>query len=170
MAEQTKAEEADRFAHGTGTTEKHEAERDNFRPGVTGGASGGPAATVPDSGRASTQGADRAEGTEGAVGEMDFTGAPAGPGGASGPTGGSAAGESQGGGPGGGAATSGGTGPGVAGAGPQSIEATTAALGDMEPSAGSGGRGAGTSAESANDDDTRSDPRGNVAKGPGETK
>jgi hypothetical protein len=27
----------------------------------------------------------------------------------------------------------------VAGAGPQSIEATTAALGDMEPSCGSGG-------------------------------
>jgi len=60
MAEQDRAGEADRFAHGTGRTEKHEAERDSLRPGETG-------------------------------------------------------------------------------AGPQSIEATTAALGDMEPSAGSGG-------------------------------
>jgi hypothetical protein len=75
MAEQDRAGEADRFAHGTGRTETHEAERDSFRPGETG--------------------------------------------------------------------------PGVAGAGPQSIEATTAALGDMEPSAGSGGAG---SAEA--DDDT----------------
>ena len=63
MAEQDRAGEADRFAHGTGSTEKHEAERDSFRPGETSG--------------------------------------------------------------------------GV----PQSIEATTAALGDMEPSAGSGGAG-----------------------------
>ena len=63
MAEQDKAGEADRFAHGTGRTERHEAERDGFRPGETGGG------------------------------------------------------------------------------GPQSIEATTAALGDMEPSAGSGGAG-----------------------------
>jgi len=129
MAEQDRAGEADRFAQGTGRTEKHEAERDGFRPGETGGGQN----VVPDTASAAPQGADRAEGTEGAVGEMDFTGAPAGPGG------GSAAGASQGGGPGGGAASSGGTGPGVAGAGPQSIEATTSALGDMEPSAGSGG-------------------------------
>ena len=60
MAEQDRANEADRFAHGTGRTEKHEAEKDSFRPGV-------------------------------------------------------------------------------GGAGAQSIEATTAALGDMEPSAGAGG-------------------------------
>lgn len=59
MAEQDRAGEAERFAHGTGRTEAHEAERD-------------------------------------------------------------------------------GDGPSVAGAGPQSIEATTAALGDMEPSAGAG--------------------------------
>ena len=78
MAEQGRADAPDRVAHGTGSTEKKEAERDGFRPGVTG----------------------------------------------------------------------------VAGAGPQSIEATTAALGDMEPSAGSGGRGASSAAESANDDDT----------------
>jgi hypothetical protein len=129
MAEQDRAGEADRFAHGTGRTETHEAERDGFRPGEYGGGQ----ASVPGTAQASAQGADRAEGTEGAVGEMDFTGAPAGPGGGSG------AGESQGGGPQGGATSSGGTGPGAAGAGPQSIEATTAALGDMEPSAGSGG-------------------------------
>lgn len=135
MAEQDKAGEADRFAHGTGRTETHEAERDGFRPGETGGGQN----VVPGTASAAAQGADRAEATEGAVGEMDFTGAPAGPGGASGPSGGSAAGESSGGGPGGGASSSGGTGPGVAGAGPQSIEATTAAIGDMEPSAGSGG-------------------------------
>ena len=135
MAEQDRAGEADRFAHGTGRTEKHEAERDGFRPGETGGGQN----VVPGTAGAAAQGADRAEGTEGAVGEMDFTGAPAGPGGASGPSGGSAAAASQGGGPQGGAVSSGGTGPGVAGAGPQSIEATTAALGDMEPSAGSGG-------------------------------
>jgi hypothetical protein len=147
MAEQDKAGEADRFAHGTGRTEKHEAERDSFRPGETGGGQN----VVPGTAGAATQGADRAEGTEGAVGEMDFTGAPAGPGGASGPSGGSAAGASQGGGPQGGASSSGGTGPGVAGAGPQSIEATTAALGDMEPSAGSGGA---SRAETDNDDDT----------------
>ncbi|HYY97476.1 MAG TPA: hypothetical protein VE642_02740, partial [Pyrinomonadaceae bacterium] len=85
------ADAPDRFAHGAGATEKKEAERDDFRPGVTGGA----------------------------------------------------------------------------GAGPQSIEATTAALGDMEPSAGSEGRGAGAGAESANDDDTRPDPRGDAASGPG---
>ena len=60
MGEQDRAGETDRFAHGTGRAETHEAERDGFRPGETG-------------------------------------------------------------------------------AGPQSIEATTAALGDMEPSAGSGG-------------------------------
>ena len=102
MAEQDKAEEADRFAHGTGRTEKHEAEKDGFRPGVTGGGQ----TTLPETGRG------EAAGTAGAA---------------------------QGGGPGGGASTSGGIGAGVAGPGPQSIEATTAALGDMEPSAGAGG-------------------------------
>ena len=147
MAEQDRAGEADRFAHGTGRTEKHEAERDGFRPGETGGGQ----TNVPGTASSAARGADRAEGTEGAVGEMDFTGAPAGPGGASGPSGGSAAGASQGGGPQGGATSSGGTGPGVAGAGPQSVEATTAALGDTEPSAGSGGA---SRAETDNDDDT----------------
>ena len=146
MAEQDRAGEADRFAHGTGSTETKQAEKDSFRPGETGGGR----TTLPDTGRAEAGGgAAHAEGTEGAVGEMDFTGAPAGPGGGSGPAGGSAAGETQGGGPGGGTATSGGTGAGVAGAGPQSVESTTAALGDMEPSAGSGGA---SRSEAAGDD------------------
>jgi hypothetical protein len=48
--------------------------------------------------------------------------------------------------------------PGVAGAGPQSIEATTAALGDMEPSAGAGG-GA-SRAETDNDTDNDDTGRG----------
>jgi hypothetical protein len=147
MAEQDRADAPDRFAHGTGRTETHQAEQDSFRPGETGGGQ----TTLPDTGRANASGAATAEGTEGAVGEMDFTGAPAGPGGGSGPSGGSAAGESRGGGPQGGSTTSGGTGAGVAGAGPQSIEATTAALGDMEPSAGTGGA---SRAETEGDDDT----------------
>ena len=79
MAEQDRAGEADRFAHGTGRTEKHEAERDGFRPGETGGGQN----VTPGTASAAAEGAE--------------------------------------------------------GAGPQSIEATTAALGDMEPSAGSGG-------------------------------
>ena len=150
MAEQDRARagEADRFAQGTGRTEKHEAERDGFRPGETASGAG---TTLPDTGRADASGAGHAEGSSGAVGEMDFTGAPAGPGGGSGPSGGSAAGESRGGGPQGGSTSSGGTGPGVAGAGPQSIEATTAALGDMEPSAGA--RGGASRAETDNDTD-----------------
>lgn len=79
MAEQDRAGEADRFAHGTGRTEPKQAEQDSFRPGETGGGQ----TTLPDTPSAGASGADRAEGTEGAVGEMDFTGAPAGPGGAS---------------------------------------------------------------------------------------
>jgi len=43
------------------------------------------------------------------------------------------------------------SGPGAPGAAPQPIEATTAALGDMEPSAGSGGA---SRAETDDDDDT----------------
>lgn len=78
MAEQDRAIEADRFAQGTGRTEKHEAERDGFRPGEYGGVQ----ANAPGNASAAAQGA-----------------------------------------------------------GPQSIEATTAALGDMEPSAGAGGAG-----------------------------
>lgn len=143
MAEQDRADAPDRFAHGTGRTETHEAEKDGFRPGVEGG---GPT-TLPDTGRAEAGGtAAHAEGwagagaQAGAVGEMDFTGEPAGPGGGTGPSGGSASAETQGGGPGSGSVTSGGTGAGVAGPGPQSIESTTAVLGDTEsPSTGPGG-------------------------------
>jgi hypothetical protein len=114
MAEKDRANEADRFAHGTGHTEKHEAERDGFRPGVEGGGQ----TTLPEAGG----------------------GEPS-----------SGAGASQGGNSsGGGSATTGGVGVGVAGPGPQSIEATTAALGDMEPSAGAGEGGA-SKAETAGD-------------------
>jgi hypothetical protein len=146
MAEQDRAGEADRFAHGTGRTELKQAEQDSFRPGETGGGQN----VLPDTGRAAAAGADRVEGTTGAVGEMDFTGAPAGPEGGSGPSGGSAAADSQGGGP-HGSMTTGGTGAGVAGAGPQSAEATTAALDDSEPSGSVGGA---SRAETDNDDDS----------------
>jgi hypothetical protein len=101
-------DDVDRFAAGTGGTDAERAEDDEMRPGVTGG---GPN-YLPETGRAEGD-ADRAPGTVGAVGEMDFTGAPAGPSGASGPSGGSSAGESSGGGPGGGSRSGGGTGPGV---------------------------------------------------------
>src|ERR687883_510364 len=58
MAEQDRAGEADRFAQWTGRTEKHEAERDGFRPGEYGGGQ----ANVP--GTASAQGgADSSGGT-----------------------------------------------------------------------------------------------------------
>ena len=151
-----RADEADRFAAGTGGGDEERAEDDEkMRPGVT--ARG--ATYLPDTGRASGDGsgADRAEGTVGAVGEMDFNGAPAGPGGASGPSGGTGAGESAGGGTGGGSMSSGGAGPAAADAGPQSIRSTTAVLGDRELStasdpAGAGGGGAsGTGGEGGSD-------------------
>lgn len=131
-------DDADRFAAGSGSTEAERAEDDEMRPGVTGGGR----TYVPETGRAEGD-ADRAEGTIGAVGEMDFTGAPAGPGGGGGPSGGSGAGASVGGGPGGGAMSSGGAGPAAGDAGPQSIASTTAALGDTEPATSGGGAGAG---------------------------
>ncbi|HEV2862343.1 MAG TPA: hypothetical protein VGX48_15130 [Pyrinomonadaceae bacterium] len=142
MAEQEKADAPDRFAHGTGRTEFKEAERDGMRPGETASRN---ATALPETGRSGASGADRAEGTVGAVGEADFTGSPAGPGGSSGPSGGSAAGETRGGGPGGGSASSGGAGAGTTGPGPQSVEATTAALDDREPATSSDAGGAGTS-------------------------
>lgn len=95
----------DRFAAGTRGDrdgDPGEAERDDFRPGVTGGGSNYLPTGAP------TSDASNAEGTIGAVGEMDVTGAPAGSGGVSG---GSPAGATEGGGPGGGARSSGGTGP-----------------------------------------------------------
>jgi hypothetical protein len=95
-------ERPDRFAAGSGgDAEADAAERDDFRPGVTGGGRN----YLPEGGRASD--ASSAEGTVGAVGEMDLAGAPAGTASA----GGSAAGVTEGGGPGGGAKSSGGTGP-----------------------------------------------------------
>jgi hypothetical protein len=83
----------DRFASGTGSADVEEADQ-AVRPGVTGGAR----VNLPQSGAASAEGstASSAEGTIGAVGEMDSTGAPAGTSGAVG-----IGGKSEGGGPGG---------------------------------------------------------------------
>jgi hypothetical protein len=158
-----RTDDADRYATGSGgTDDEKEAERDGMRPGTTGGG----ARSVPDTGRAD-EGVDaaHAEGTIGAIGEMDFTGAPAGPAGGSGPSGGSGTGASLGGGPGGGAAASGGTGPSSADAGPQSIESTVAVLGDRElstsstPESNSGASGgsdiAGDSATTGSADETK---------------
>jgi hypothetical protein len=133
-------DEADRFAAGTGNTDAPRAEDDDMRPGVTAGG----ATYLPETGRAAAGGADRTEGTIGAVGEMDITGAPAGPGGAGGPSGGTGAGETRGGGTGGGSMATGGAGPSPADAGPQSGESTAAFLGDRElstavPASGTGG-------------------------------
>lgn len=132
-------DEADRFAAGSGGSDAERAEDDEMRPGVTGGGR----SYLPETGRAAGD-ADRAEGTVGAVGEMDFTGAPAGPGGGGGPSGGGGAGASVGGSSaGGGAMSSGGAGPDAADAGPQSVASTTAALGDTEPATSGEGAGGG---------------------------
>lgn len=125
----------DRYASGSGRTEDDDASReDDLRPGEIGGG----ATYLPESGRATEAagaGASSAEGTIGAVGEMDLTGAPAGATAASPISGGgSSAGNSLGGGTGGGAMSSGGTGPGSVHSEPQSIESTTAILQDNEPS------------------------------------
>lgn len=150
-----KTDRPDRYATGTGqaNTDAGEAERDEFRPGTTGGGT----VQLPDAGRASMKGtgADQSEGTIGAVGEMDITGAPAGPTGGSSLSGGSGSGESQGGGPGGGASASGGTGPAPADDGPQSIRSTLAVLGDGELSttnSGASGTGGAGGSDAAGDD------------------
>ncbi|HEV2704720.1 MAG TPA: hypothetical protein VGV59_02280 [Pyrinomonadaceae bacterium] len=101
MADTKTNTDADRFASGTGATARHEAEGDDMKPGET--AREGSRTYAGDTGEAEAATAAHAEGTRGAVGEMDFTGAPAG-----GQTG---AGETRGGGPGGGAHASGGVGP-----------------------------------------------------------
>jgi hypothetical protein len=91
----------DRFASGTGSTDSEKSD-DEIMPGVT----GGDRVYLPQSGgeRAEGAGASSAEGTIGAVGEMDLTGAPAGTSGAGGVNGGSSdTVKSEGGGPGGGA-------------------------------------------------------------------
>jgi len=99
----------DRFAAGSGGDrdgDPGEAGRDDSRPGVTGGG----ANYLPTG--AQTSDASSAEGTIGAAGEMDVTGAPAGTAGSGGVSGGgSSAGTTEGGGPGGGARSGGGTGP-----------------------------------------------------------
>jgi hypothetical protein len=132
----------DRFASGTGVANAGKADNEML-PGVT----GGDRAYLPQSGGADVEGsnASSAEGTVGAVGEMDLTGAPAGTSGAGGISGGSSAGESQGGGPGGGAMSGGGVGPAAGDAGPQSIESTIAFLGDRELSGGNDAGGTGGS-------------------------
>jgi hypothetical protein len=94
------SKEADRFASGTGRTEERDSTRtDELKPGATGGGT----AYLPDMGRTSVEEANaaNAEGTIGAVGEMDITGAPAGMSTASSIGGASPTGESSGGGPGG---------------------------------------------------------------------
>ncbi|HEV7858331.1 MAG TPA: hypothetical protein VGO91_06845 [Pyrinomonadaceae bacterium] len=116
MTEGSENKEADRFASGTGRTEDRDSTRtDELRPGVTGGGT----AYLPDTGRTTVEEANAAnvQGTIGAVGEMDITGAPAGMSTASSLSGASPTGESSGGGPGGGSTSSGGTGVGTDGAG-----------------------------------------------------
>jgi hypothetical protein len=93
---------ADRFASGTGSTDA-EPTGDEIMPGVKGGNK----TYLPRSGRSDVEEsrASSAEGTIGAVGEMDLTGAPSGSSGGQEGTGGASsnAGQPQGGGPGGGA-------------------------------------------------------------------
>jgi hypothetical protein len=141
MAEQMENREADRFAAGTGRTDTNEAREGEIMPGVTGGGTN----YVPPAGPADAtrESPASAEGTIGAVGEMDFTGAPAGTTGASHVSGANPAGITQGGGPGDGSMTTGGTGPGIPGPGPQSVESTVAILGDREPDVGHDASGTG---------------------------
>ena len=153
MADEKTSKEADRFATGGANQTDADVNPQELMPGVVGRGS----TVLPNSGRNDESSAARAEGTIGAVGEMDFTGRPAGTGGASSVSGGSGAGASQGGGP-GGAASTGGAGPRAADAGPQSVESTLSALGDRELSnaanaAGIGGAGgaSGTGGEGGSD-------------------
>ena len=143
--------EANRRAAGAGEPFEDGDENNVARPGVAGGGAAFLPSTDRDSGGQSD--ASAAEGTVGAHGEMDITGAPAGTSGRGGPSGGSAAGQTLGGGTGGGAMASGGTGPGVTGPGPQSVESTLAVLGDNEPSTMQGGSGgaSGTGGEGGSD-------------------
>jgi hypothetical protein len=111
MGNESDKREADRFASGTRGTDIDEAGNDDPNPGVK----GGERTYLTGSGGAEKDGspASSADGTIGAVGEMDITGAPAGATTSGGISGGSSARESEGGGPGGGATASGGTGPGT---------------------------------------------------------
>jgi hypothetical protein len=107
VKEDDRDDRPDRFASGTGGEDANNSANNELMPGVTGGGE----IYFPESGREDSQaaGASSAEGTIGAVGEMDITGAPVEAGGNSG------AGETEGGGPGGGAMSRGGTGPGAGG-------------------------------------------------------
>jgi hypothetical protein len=97
-------DEADRIAGGTGGTDADNGENEDVMPGVTGGAQ----TYLPSDGRADTEGtpAASAPDTTGAVGEMTFTGAPAGTSGAGDAGSGSGTGSSVGGGTGGGSMSS----------------------------------------------------------------
>lgn len=97
-------DEADRNAGGTGGTPAGNGENEDLMPGVTGGAQ----VYLPSDGRAETEGtpATSAPGTIGAAGEMDFTGAPAGTSGANDVGSGSGSGSPVGGGTGGGSMSS----------------------------------------------------------------
>ena len=108
MSDERDKRERDGFASGTRGTDVDEAQASDPNPGVT----GGDRTYLTGSGVQEKEGtaASSAEGTIGAVGAMDITGAPAGETGAGGA---SSAGETEGGGTGGGAKSSGGTGPGV---------------------------------------------------------
>jgi hypothetical protein len=108
-------DEADRFASGTRGAEAGDRENEDLMPGEIGGAQ----TFLPSDGRAEGEGtsAVSADNTVGAVGEMDFTGAPAGTSGAGDASGGSSTGASVGGGTGGGAMSGGGAGPGDGGNG-----------------------------------------------------
>jgi hypothetical protein len=115
MADEKNNYEADRFAAGTGLTDQTDADMNphDLKPGVEGRGATYLPGTGDGNDRAGSA-ASSAEGTVGAVGEMDFLGNPAGSTAAGGASGGSASGETRGGGTGGGAASSGGTGPGDA--------------------------------------------------------
>lgn len=101
---ESRNDQADRIAGGTGGTDTGNGENEDMMPGITGGTP----VYLPSDGRAKTEGtpADSAPGTIGAVGEMDFTGAPAGTSGAGDVGAGSSAGASVGGGTGGGSMSS----------------------------------------------------------------
>jgi hypothetical protein len=110
MSDERQKREADRFASGMRGTDIDDAAGDDPMPGVT----GGERTYLPGTGAPEREGsaASSREGTIGAVGAMDITGAPAGESSSGGVSGGTGAGETEGGGTGGGAKSSGGTGPG----------------------------------------------------------
>ncbi|HZG51568.1 MAG TPA: hypothetical protein VEZ40_05465 [Pyrinomonadaceae bacterium] len=108
MTNNSRNDEADRVAGGTGVTEAGNGENDDIMPGEIGGAR----VYLPSDGRAATEGtpATAAANTTGAAGEMDFTGAPAGTSGAGDAGSGSGGGSPVGGGTGGGSMSTGGMG------------------------------------------------------------